>query len=165
MSRITACQGDITTFDVDAIVNAANSSLAPGGGVCGAIHAAAGPELAAACAALGPCRTGDAVATPGFALRARFVVHTVGPAWRGGLAGEFDLLGSCYRRCLEVASGLGASQVAFPAISTAIYGMPPDAAAAVAVSSVRASSTTVDEVVLVAFSDEDLQRYQRLLAE
>jgi O-acetyl-ADP-ribose deacetylase (regulator of RNase III) len=113
---------DITTLAVDAIVNAANTSLAPGGGVCGAIHRAAGPKLAAACAAVAPCPTGDARITPGFALAARYVIHAVGPVWHGGQRGEPELLASAYRASLELARQAGARSVAFPAISTGIYG-------------------------------------------
>src|SRR5690349_21566240 len=112
--RIEAAQGDITKEPVDAIVNAANSGLARGAGVCGAIFAAAGPELDAACAALGGCATGDAKATPGFRLQARWVVHAVGPVWHGGNAGEPEALASCYRRCIDVAGELGARSIAFP---------------------------------------------------
>ncbi|MGH9094412.1 MAG: O-acetyl-ADP-ribose deacetylase, partial [Acidimicrobiales bacterium] len=140
--RIEAVQADITTLEVDAIVNAANSALAGGGGVDGAIHRAAGAdELSRACAALGGCQTGDAKATPGFALPARWIIHTVGPVWRGGGQGEADLLASCYRRSLAVAGDLGARQVAFPAISTGVYGYPPEEAAAVAVGAVQRSGT------------------------
>lgn len=161
---ITAWLGDITTLRVDAIVNAANSSLRGGGGVDGAIHAAAGPELLEACRALGGCLTGDAKATPGFALPARWVIHTVGPIWGGGLSGEHDLLGRCYRRCLEVAVEIGARTVAFPAISTGVYGFPKDAAASIAVATVRAFTGPIDEVRLVAFSPADRERYERLLS-
>ena len=135
-ARISVVEGDITKLAVDAIVNAANARLLPGGGVCGAIHRAAGPELAAACAALGGCEVGDARITPGFALPARHVIHAVGPVWQGGGAGEAGLLASCYRRSLELAARHGLASVAFPAISTGIYGFPPELAAPVAVAAV-----------------------------
>jgi len=129
--EIQAAQGDITTEHVDAIVNAANTGLRRGGGVCGAIFAAAGPELDVACAAIGGCATGDAVVTPGFALPARWIVHTVGPVWHGGDADEPALLASCYRRSLEVAAQHSLISLAFPAISTGVYGYPSAEAAAV----------------------------------
>ncbi len=162
--RVEAMKGDITTLEVDAIVNAANSALAGGGGVDGAIHAAAGPELDQACAGLGGCPTGDAKATPGFRLPARWIIHTVGPRWHGGTEGEADALASCYRRSLEVADELGARTVAFPAISTGIYGYPAEEAAAVAVAALRSAPTHVDVVTLVAFDDRTLSLYRRLLA-
>lgn len=162
--RIETIKGDITTASVDAVVNAANESLAGGGGVDGAIHRAAGAaQLHRACAGLGGCPTGDAKATPGFGLPARFIIHAVGPRWRGGGHGEADLLASCYRRSLEVADELGARSVAFPAISTGIYGYPPDEAAVVAVGALKEASTRVEWVQLVAFDDATLARYQRLL--
>jgi O-acetyl-ADP-ribose deacetylase (regulator of RNase III) len=164
--RITLVQADITTLDVDAIVNAANSSLLGGGGVDGAIHRAAGPELVQECRLLGGCGTGDAKATKGYRLPAKWVIHTVGPVWQDGDQGERDLLASCYRRSLEVAAGLGARSIAFPAISTGVYGYPADAAAEVAVATVRATPAAgVDEVLLVAFDGATLDRYKRLLSD
>jgi len=163
--RIEAVQGDITTEKVDAVVNAANEALAGGGGVDGAIHRAAGNrELHEACAALGGCPTGDAKPTPGFRLPARWVIHAVGPRYRGGTHGEAELLASAYRRCLEVADELGARSLAFPAISTGIYGYPRDEAARIAVSTIRSATTAVELVRLVAFDRETLMAYERELA-
>jgi O-acetyl-ADP-ribose deacetylase len=166
---LVACEGDITAQAVDAVVNAANRGLAGGGGVDGAIHRAAGArELHAACASLGGCEPGDAKATPGFGLAARWIIHTVGPVWRGGDAGEADVLASCYRRSMAVALELGAASVAFPAISTGVYGYPSDLAAEVAVTTllaVEASVASVAEVRLVAFDAATLERYRRLLDE
>ena len=153
---------DITILEVDAIVNAANSELAPGGGVCGAIHAAAGPELARACARLGACPPGDARLTPGFNLRARFVIHAVGPIWRGGGAGEADLLASAYRRSLELARAEGLRSIAFPAISTGIYGYPLREATHVAVTTARdelSVPSSVTEVIFACFSPSVLAAY------
>lgn len=165
MARIEATIGDITRIDVDAIVNAANARLAGGGGVDGAIHAAAGQvELAAACAGLGGCRTGDAKATPGFALPARWIIHTVGPVWQGGDRGEEELLGSCYRRSVEVAEELDCRSIAFPAISTGVYGYPKDRAAAVSVGTLRGLETSVAHVLLVAHDEETLELYRHYLA-
>ena len=159
--RITAVRGDITTEHVDAVVNAANADLAGGGGVDGAIHRAAGAEqLKAACAELGGCKPGDAKATPGFALPARWIIHAVGPQWSGGGFGEELRLTSCYRRILEVADELGAKSVAVPAISTGVYGYPKERAAKVAVQTLLSTPTDVEEVRLVAFDDETLRLYE-----
>ena len=165
MLELVARMADITTLGVDAIVNAANERLAPGGGVCGAIHAKAGPELAAACAALGGCPTGDAKATPGFHLSARWIIHAVGPVWHGGDSGEPELLASAYRRSLAVADEIGARSVAFPAISTGIYGYPLDAATAIAVRTCRDAETDVDLIRFVAFDDRTLASYQLVLGK
>jgi O-acetyl-ADP-ribose deacetylase len=162
--RIEAVQGDITKEAVDAVVNAANGSLLGGGGVDGAIHRAAGPSLVEACQKLGGCPTGDARSTPGFGLPARFVIHAVGPVWNGGRDGEAELLASCYRRALEIADELGARSVAFPAISTGIYGYPREEAARIAVDTVRSSPSRFELVRLVAFDRETHQVYRRLLA-
>ena len=159
--RLTALQGDITQQDVDAIVNAANTALAGGGGVDGAIHRAAGEaELDAACRALGGCDTGDAKATPGFRLNARWIIHTAGPVWRGGDHREDELLASCYRRSLQVADQLGARSIAFPAISTGVYGFPRDRAARIAVATIRTATSAVEDVRLVAFDAMTLELYR-----
>jgi O-acetyl-ADP-ribose deacetylase len=166
--EIETLQADITALDVDAIVNAANTSLLGGGGVDGAIHRAAGPGLLAECRTLGGCETGDAKATDGYRLPARWVIHAVGPRWRGGGRGEAELLASCYRRSLEVAAELGARSIAFPAISTGIYGYPPAEAAAVAVRTLREvdeSGTPVERALLVAFDPATLDLYRRELSD
>ncbi|HEX4541002.1 MAG TPA: O-acetyl-ADP-ribose deacetylase [Acidimicrobiales bacterium] len=162
--RIEAVQGDITREEVDAIVNAANQSLGGGGGVDGAIHRAAGADdLHRACASLGGCPTGDAKATPGFRLPARWIVHAVGPRYRDGRRGEPELLASCYRRALEVAEEVGARSVAFPAISTGIYGYPPEEAASIAVETLQSAETGVEVVRLVAFDEPTLRLYEARL--
>ena len=160
---LTARIADITTLALDAIVNAANSDLAAGGGVCGAIHRAAGPELARACAALAPCPAGSARITPGFRLPARFVIHAVGPVWRGGTFGEPALLASAYRTSIHLARDNGLRSIAFPAIGTGIFGYPLDAATKIAVAAVRealAEPGPVDEVVFACFSEEALAAYR-----
>ena len=160
--KLTAQIVDITTLKVDAIVNAANSELATGGGVCGAIHDAAGRELARACARVAPCPTGEARLTPGFNLPARFVIHAVGPVWRGGVAREPELLASAYRRSLEVARAEGLRSIAFPAISTGIYGYPLREAAHIAVATVRSELEvpgSISEVIFACFSPDALAAY------
>jgi O-acetyl-ADP-ribose deacetylase (regulator of RNase III) len=161
--QVEAVRADITTLGVDAIVNAAKTSLMGGGGVDGAIHRAAGPELLEECRTLGGCATGDAKATSGYRLPARWVIHTVGPVWRGGGEGEAQQLASCYRTCLEIADEVGARSVAFPAISTGVYGFPHPEAAAIAVDTLRSTETSVERVLLVAFDDETLALYRRRL--
>jgi O-acetyl-ADP-ribose deacetylase (regulator of RNase III) len=162
--RVAVLLADITELEVDAVVNAANRRLLGGGGVDGAIHRAAGEaELSAACAALGGCQPGDAKATPGFRLPARWVVHTVGPVWQGGGHGEAEVLASCYRRCLEVADELGARSVAFPSISTGAYGFPASLAADTAVNALRALPTRVSSVLLVDVHWKTLRHYETAL--
>ena len=161
--ELTARVVDITTLDTDAIVNAANDALAPGGGVCGAIHRAAGPELARTCAAIGHCPTGEARITPGFRLPARYVIHAVGPVWRGGGSGEAALLESAYRSALLLAEEHGLRSIAFPAISTGIYGYPLGEATDVAVSAVRRFADEGPGLRLVIFScfGPDVERAYR----
>ena len=164
--RLEIFPGDITTLDVDAIVNAANRQLEPGGGVCGAIHRAAGPELARACRALGGCPTGEARIMPGFDLTARYVIHAVGPVWQGGAAGEEGLLESAYRSALELAKEKGLTSIAFPAISTGIYGFPLDRATEIAVAACRShlmQETTVGRIVFAVFGAEAEAAYRRVL--
>lgn len=169
MSRITIVNADITTLEVDAIVNAANDSLASGGGVCGAIHRVAGPKLAEACKQIGHCETGGAVVTPGFGLPASYVVHAVGPVWSGGSAGEEQLLESCYRRALEVAREAGnVERIAFPCISTGIFGYPKQEAAEVALRVLRGWLETGSyprEVIVCCFTEADAQIYRELMPE
>ena len=164
--KVSVWQGDLTSLSVDAIVNAANSSLLGGGGVDGAIHEAAGPRLLAHCRQLGGCPTGEARITPGFSLPARHVIHTVGPVWQGGMHGEPELLRACYRNCLQLAEQSGLASIAFPAISCGVYGYPPEAAAAIAVAELqrpRAAGSSLQEAILVAFSAPMTLLYRALL--
>ena len=164
-SILRVMQGDITTLQVDAIVNAANSSLLGGGGVDGAIHRAAGPELLQECRLLGGCKTGEVKLTKGYRLPARFVIHTVGPVWRGGAQGEPELLASCYRNSLRLAADHGAHSIAFPCISTGVYGYPVEPAARIAVETVKSSLKefgSIREVSFCCFSAGDFAVYQKL---
>ena len=164
-AKLEVVVADITTLKVDAIVNAANAELTVGGGVDGAIHRAAGPQLAAACRAIGGCPTGEVRTTPGFNLPARFVIHAVGPVWRGGTDGEADLLASCYRRSIEAAREF--ESVAFPAISTGVYGFPAPQAAAIAVAATKAAlgetPSTLRRVILCCFSETSAELHRTVL--
>jgi O-acetyl-ADP-ribose deacetylase (regulator of RNase III) len=166
-ARCEVVEGDITRLAVDAIVNAANRALEPGGGVCGAIHRAAGPELARACRAVAPCPTGEARITPGFRLPARHVIHAVGPVWQGGGAGEEAALAACYRSALRLAAGHGLASIAFPAISTGIYGFPAERATEIAVATVAellAATPSLERVVFACFDAATAARYRAALA-
>ena len=168
ISRITVIEGDITQQKVDAIVNAANSSLLGGGGVDGAIHRAAGSELLEECRKLNGCRTGDAKITKGYNLPAKWVIHTVGPIWQGGKQNEDELLASCYRRCLELAQEHSIRTIAFPAISTGIYGFPMERAARIAIAQIKAfleKNTSIEQVILVCFGQKAYEYYLSAMQE
>ena len=162
MGQIRIVQGDITQLDVDVIVNAANSTLLGGGGVDGAIHRAAGAELLAACRPLGGCPTGEARITPGFNLPARWVIHTVGPVWQGGSRGEPALLRSCYQRSFALAREKQLRSIAFPGISTGVYGYPKDPAAEIALAAMQAAAADFEQIIACCFSQADQARYLAL---
>jgi O-acetyl-ADP-ribose deacetylase (regulator of RNase III) len=167
-AQLRAVRADITTLDVDVIVNAANTSLLGGGGVDGAIHRAGGSELLAECRALGGCATGDAKITHGHRLKARYLIHAVGPVWRDGVHGEPDLLASCYRRAMTLAAQQGVRSIAFPSISTGVYGYPIERAAPLAVGTVREMlgiAPKIDDVIFCCFSQSDLDTYERALRD
>ncbi len=166
VSIIKAARGDIAELNIDAVVNAANTSLLGGGGVDGAIHYAAGPELLSACRKLGGCPTGEARITPGFALKARWIIHTVGPIWKGGGRGEAELLAACYRNSLALAAEHGIRSIAFPAISTGAYSYPLQEATEIAVGTVRETlrrHAVFDDVVFCCYSGEDFATYKKIL--
>lgn len=162
--ELTVLEADITTLEVDAIVNAANADLAPGGGVCGAIFRAAGPGLVEACRPLAPCPTGGARVTPAFQLKAQWLIHAVGPVWKGGTEGEEAALADCYRAALSLAEINACASIAFPAISTGIYGFPPERAAPIAVHAVRTSEAVIEHVIFACFGPESAALHRRAVA-
>lgn len=165
MPRLKATLGDITDSDLDVVVNAANTNLAAGGGVCGAIFSAAGPGLPESCRAQAPCPTGEARLTPGFALKAKWIVHAVGPIWRGGDDHEAALLASAYRESLDLAASVGASSIAFPAISTGIYGYPLLRATEIAVSTCMEAPESINQIRFICFDESTLSIYERALRD
>ena len=168
MKRLSIVKGDIVKMKTDAIVNAANTSLLGGGGVDGAIHRAAGPELLAECETLNGCRTGEAKITKGYKLKAKYVIHTPGPIWRGGKWGEPELLANCYRNCLALAKENGVKTIAFPSISTGVYRFPVDQAAKIAVGEIMAflnEDDSIEQVTVVCFDDKTKEYYVDALAE